>query len=162
MKYKLIYISNAYRKTLCYFECDNDPYETAKKFLNEYGIRYDENKGHFYKNTESEENIIVYSEVAAPYGAVSLFRKNGFDFYIRTREENHINTAHVHVRWADGEITVELKNYKVKRRNGTNLQDEQKAVKIIKEYEQQFNAAWNEIIKNHDPQRAKEIFDNSE
>lgn len=161
MKYKLVYLSNVHRKTLCYFECDCDPCETAKKYLNEYGFQYDETKGHFYKKTESDENsiTIVYSEVVAPYGAVGLFRKNGFVFDIRTGERNHANTAHVHVQWADGEITVRLDNYTVKRRNGTDLLDERKAVKIIKEYEKQFKDAWKEIIENHDAKKAMRIFD---
>ncbi len=164
MKYKLVYTSNVVRKTICYFECDNDPYETAKKYLNKYGIKYDAANGHFYKKTESDESslIIVYSEVVAPYGAVRLFRKNGFDFIIRPNEKNHINTAHIHVQWADGEITVILDDYSVRKSNGTKSQDERRAVKIIKEYAQQFNDAWYEIIENHNLKKAKAIFDKLE
>lgn len=88
-----------------------------------------------------------------------MLRKNGFVFDIRTGEQNHANTAHVHVKWTDEEITVRLDNYAVKRKKRTDLLDERKAVKIIKEYEKHFNDAWKEIIENHDAKKAMRIFD---
>lgn len=160
MKYKLVYLNNVYRETLCCFECDNEPYTTARKLLDEFGHPYNEGRGRFFTHVEKDFITISYSEIIAVNNAVGLFCRNGYVFDIRTGENNHLHTPHVHVSWADGGISVRLDNYSIERRNGTKPHEERKAVKIIKKYESYFIDAWDEIINNHDTQKAKEIFDN--
>lgn len=119
MKHKLVYINNICRKTLCYFECEDEPYAVSRKLLAEYNHPYDENRGQFFQKVEKDLINISYAEFIAANNAVGLFCRNGFVFDIHTRESNHLNTPHVHVSWVDGENSVRLDNYSIERRNGT-------------------------------------------
>ncbi len=73
----------------------------------------------------------------------TLLLKNGFKFFFYANEHE---PKHIHVTKGAGFAKVELKNLKVVR-NYLKTQELKKALKIISQYEKEFEKKWDQFFK---------------
>jgi hypothetical protein len=71
----------------------------------------------------------------------------GFRFFFYSKEESR---AHIHVSYQGLEAKVWLDNFEVAENKGFKKHDLVKVVKLVRIYEENFKAAWEEHFEEND------------
>lgn len=103
----------------------------------------EDNISNFIKNNELEIKLI---HIVTPQNAKEFTRLNGLVYFFHTNENQHEHSPHIHVKYAEDEISIYLKDFCVIGKLKNNKK-EKEAIRFVKHNIDKINNEWNKIIK---------------
>lgn len=94
----------------------------------------------------SIDNKIIYSDIVALNNAHSFYENDGIRYFFHTNESNHLYNPHVHAENGGDEISINLRNFRIKGKFSNNKK-QKIAVRFVRDNRKKFMQAWNALIK---------------
>lgn len=88
---------------------------------------------------------VVYSDVVAHQNAAEFGRENGIIYFFHTSEKPHKEFPHIHARYAEEEISIYLKDFRVDGHFKSGKKQKE-ALEYVGKHLQELYDEWNRII----------------
>lgn len=134
----LVYLLNAY-KSAGYEQATDAKKLYVVSTVNELVPLYS------VENIEKDATII-YSAVVASNCAAEYARGNGVSYFFHTSEKGHREFPHIHARYADEEICVYFKDYRIVGTMSAKAK-QREIIRYVKAHVVELQDEWNRIVQ---------------